>query len=72
MKDFEIYSIGFIYASVCSSLSLKDTMKRLNEARPTGLDHGWELAEECFSDGTDNPHSCERAPKTHKHYLFSC
>ena len=72
MKDFDIYSKGLCYCSVCSSLLKEETVLRVNGENPTGLNHGWEIAKEDFREGSLNPHPCERNPKTHKHYLFSC
>lgn len=72
MESFLIYSNGFCYCSACSSYSLEETAEMVNEVNPTGLDHEWRLADEPFRDGKPNPCPCDRAPETHKHYLFSC
>jgi hypothetical protein len=69
-KDFEIYSTGIVYCSVCSSLGLEETLSRVNLEDPTRA--GWELAPEPFRTGEPNPHPCENHPTTHKHYLFQC
>lgn len=71
LKTFQVYSEGSVYASVCSSLSLKETKKQMND-RPTGTKFIWKLAKETFRTGEANPHSCEDYPETHKHYLFVC
>ena len=72
-KEFDAYSVGIVSASVCSSLSLKETTKRLNTEHPTGISTNWEFARgEKFHTGQKNPHLCEVHSKTHKHYLFHC
>ena len=70
--DFEAYSIGLGYASVCSSLSLAETTERLNLQHPTLISSPWTKADEKFKSGELNPCLCERNPSTHKHYLFVC
>lgn len=73
VKDFEAYAVGTVSASVCSSLSLEETEKRLNLEHPTGISSDWKLSEDTeFAQGQSNPCPCERNPKTHKHYLFNC
>lgn len=73
MKDFEVYSLGLVAASVCSSLSLEETKKRLNEEHPTGIESQWELSKDKqFRGGQPNPCPCDQHPETHKHYLFNC
>jgi len=70
--DFVVYSWGLYYASICTSLSLKETEERLNIELPTGIKSQWKKAEEDFHTGQSNPCPCERYPETHKHYLFVC
>ena len=71
--DFEAYSIGICHASVCSSLTLEETEKQLNQEYPTGIQSQWKLSEDTnFQTGQSNPCPCEQHPKTHKHYLFDC
>ena len=72
MKEFDIYSKGICFSSVCSSLPLEETEKLLNLENPTGIDSKWKLSKENFRTGEDNPCVCERNPATHKHYLFEC
>lgn len=72
LYDFEVYFTRLLYASVCTKLPPKEAEHKLNAACPTGLDHGWKLANEPFRDGAPNGHACENNPKTHKHYLFVC
>jgi hypothetical protein len=73
MKDFEAYSIGICNASVCSSLTLEEITKRLNERYPTGIASQWTLSEDKqFHSGQPHPCPCEENPETHMHYLFHC
>lgn len=72
LKDFEIYSNGLCHCSVCSSLSLEETLKRVNTENPTGLKNKWGLKCKFFATGEPNPCPCNISPETHKHYLFTC
>ena len=71
VDSFRAYSVGLCYASVCTSLSLPETTKRLNLEHPTGISP-WEKADEKFRTGESNPCQCNENPQTHKHYLFVC
>lgn len=72
-KDFEAYSIGFVAASICTSLPIEEAMKRMNEENPAGTQHGWMLSEDkTFRGGQPNPCPCDQNPETHKHYLLNC
>lgn len=72
MLNFDIYAKGLCACSVCSSLSLDDTVDRVNMENPTGISSQWRISTDGFADGSDNPHPCEKYPETHKHYLFKC
>lgn len=67
--DFTVYSEGIVYASVCSSLPLKETLERLRRKHPSAVEP-WVLADEPFRAGQENPCPCENHPATHKHYLL--
>lgn len=69
---FNVYSLGICCASVCTSLTDEQATNRLNESHPTGLDHGWSIADEAFQTGESNPCPCNDAPDTHRHILFVC
>lgn len=71
-QDFSVYACGLYYTRVCTSLSDEEATRRLNEAFPTGLDHGWEIADEDFIDGSPNGKKCELYTNTHRHILFRC
>ena len=73
IMEFEIYSVGVVNASVCSSLSPKETEERLNRESPSGLSNGWTLSDnKTFAGGEPHPCPCNTHPETHKHYLFHC
>lgn len=72
MKEFDIYSNGLCHCSVCSSLTLEETLNRVNLENPTGTSNKWHLSVDKFSGGEDNPCACNLSPETHKHYLFVC
>lgn len=72
-SDFEAYSVGICCASVCTSLSLREAMRRLNAEHPTGITSKWRpSADETFRGGQKNPCPCDMHPATHRHYLFNC
>lgn len=73
MSELIIYSNGIIFCSVCTDIKdVEEITKEVNRQNPTGLEHGWRLAEEKFIGGEDNPCVCGVFPETHKHYLFCC
>lgn len=73
MKEFSIYSVGFICMSLCTSIKDKvEIERRANEEHPTGVSSRWEISKDKFNTGEDNPCSCNDNPKTHKHYLLKC
>lgn len=72
-KDFEAYSVGLVSASACSSLSRKETERRMNLEHPTGISSGWRISKDKkWATGEPTPSPCNLKPKTHKHYLFNC
>jgi len=71
--DFDAYRVGLCNASVCSSLDIEETTRKLNQEYPTGIVSKWKLSEEpTFRTGEPNGCPCDLYPETHKHYLFSC
>jgi hypothetical protein len=73
LHAFQVYSIGLVHISVCSSLSLEETLEMANIEHPTGLNHGWIFSPDAkFASGHDNPCPCNYEPETHKHYLLNC
>jgi hypothetical protein len=72
-SDFEAYSVGICQASVCTSLSLRQAMKRLNAEHPTGIRSKWRISSDAtFATGQKNGCPCDAHPATHRHYLFTC
>lgn len=71
-KEFTMYAMGMVYASVCTSLSLEQATEQLNVEAGTGLAGGWIKADEDFRTGESNPCPCHDHPETHRHYLFVC
>lgn len=72
-RTFVVYTIGICSASVCSTLSVEEITKRINEEHPTGIQSKWEPSDNKeFKDGQSNPCACEQYPSTHKHYLYVC
>jgi hypothetical protein len=70
IKEVDIYCIGPLSCSVCSSLSPEETVKRVNELHPSGTTNGWVISDEKFKTGQDNPCPCDQHPETHKHYYL--
>jgi hypothetical protein len=70
--EFCVYATGPACCSVCSSLSIEETTKRLNRENPSGLGPWQPSKDATFSGGEPQPSPCERSPATHKHYLFNC
>lgn len=69
--EFEAYSVGLCFASVCTSLTPEAAAEKLNHQHPTGIDSQWELSDEDFSGGQINGCDCPDH-KGNKHYLYVC
>lgn len=70
--DFTAYAVGFIHASVCTTLPTEKATERLNFEHPTGVTP-WQPSDDAeFAGGGPNPGPCDRYPDTHRHVLFSC
>ena len=68
------YAVGLIFASVCApaDMDVETVERQTNESHPTGLDHGWKLADaDTFMSGAPNPSPCDTDPER-KHWLLSC
>jgi hypothetical protein len=71
VKEVDIYYIGPLSCSVCSSLSPEETIKRVNELHPSGTTNGWVISDqEKFASGEPHPCPCQDHPDTHKHYYL--
>lgn len=66
-----VYGRGLTHASVCTTLSVPDSIYLLNLQHP-GVPHWWTMAPIKFGDGKPNPCACERSPDTHQHVLLTC
>jgi hypothetical protein len=67
-----VYSYGLCYASACASLdaSREEVEDAVNASHPTGLENGWQVADENFSGGEPNPCPCSEEGK--QHWLLVC
>lgn len=71
--DFRAYAVGFVSASVCTSLTDEQATARLNAEQPTGIESPWQVADDVtFASGDPNPRPCHDWPDTHRHILFHC
>lgn len=70
--DFTAYAVGFVFASVCTSLTDQEATERLNAEHPTGIGSRWFIAPEAFLSGDPNGCPCDQWPATHRHILFAC
>jgi hypothetical protein len=72
-KDFKCYACGLCNASICTTLSAEEAVKRMNEESPTEIESQWQLSKEkTFENGYPNPCHCPDFPTTHMHYLLEC
>ncbi len=71
--NLDIYAIGICYASMCANKEMtKDMIEdRVTELHPTGLMHGWCIADEPFADSLPNPKQCENNEER-QHWLLNC
>jgi len=71
--DLVVYSLGISQCSVCTSLTPRETVRRVNMDNPTGLEYKWKIDKlSKFHTGESNPCACNDHPETHKHYLMVC
>lgn len=66
-----VYSLGITHMSVCTADTDDDMLAIVNAGYPTGLDHGWQIADEPFADGSPNPSPCGHDPEL-RHVLLVC
>jgi hypothetical protein len=72
MAHFDVYSWGFIYASVCTDLSDQEATEQINLENPTGIPSRWQISDDkTFADGQPHPNPCKRDP-SRRHVLFNC
>lgn len=65
----DIYATGLVYCSVCASPDMEavDVERAVNAKNPSGVTP-WQVADESFRTGEDNPHLRECG----QHWLLSC
>lgn len=67
-----VYSVGPIYASVCTKLDDAETADFVNNLFPLENDLSWAVSDdEHFASGENNPCECHD-DKERRHVLFSC
>lgn len=72
LGDPVAYSVGLMYASVCTGWDDDQTTRWLNLSYPTGISSQWSVsADATFAGGAPNPSPCEQDP-CRRHVLFSC
>jgi len=71
MSFYTLGSQGLIFWAICTSLPIDEAIAHANSIGPTGISSSWQLSEDKFSDGKDNPHDCPEIPG-HKHYMLNC
>lgn len=70
--DFEVFGLGPLCASVCTSLTPEEAELALNVECPTEVRTRWTLSEDkTFAGGEPMPCECPDNPGN-KHYLFNC
>ena len=68
-----IYAVGLVCISCCAdkSLSQEEIEAHVTALHPTGLDHGWEISDDSFRDGSPNPNQCKHE-QDKQHWLLKC
>lgn len=68
-----IYGVGLICISCCADKNMprENIEAHVTALHPTGLDHGWKIADEPFRDGSPNPNQCENE-LDRQHWLLNC
>jgi hypothetical protein len=69
MNEFEIYSEGLCYMSVCTTLDDRDAIE--SRAGISGARRGWKIHDGAFANGAPNPCPCDQ-DSSRMHYLLSC
>ena len=70
----EFYTLGnsgLICWAICTNLHQEQAVSHANSINPTGISSQWQLSDDKFPDGKDNPHDCPDKPGN-KHYLLEC
>lgn len=73
VADFTAYAVGWLSASVCTSLPRDELLARMNAEHPAGTEYGWQVSSDpTFRQGAPNPCPCHDHPETHQHWLLEC
>ena len=72
-EHFEVYSLGIVCASVCTSIRDPEAVaETMNLNHPTGIESDWAVSEDpTFKGGAPNPCQCEDHPGR-LHWLLNC
>jgi hypothetical protein len=72
--EIYMYRVGPLSMSVCAPgvLNAEQVATAISKHHPTGLDHGWSVAEDThFASGETNPCQCQE-DADRKHWLLDC
>jgi hypothetical protein len=70
--EFEVYTSGLCYMSVCTNLADKTAVEdHANATNPAGTRHGWKVTEPFFRTGQTNPCACNNNTGKY-HWLLTC
>lgn len=69
---FTAYTVGLVFASVCTTLPDEQATTRMNELHPTGIGSRWQIADQPFANGDPNGSPCDQCPEAARHLLFEC
>ncbi len=73
-EEISFYTLGhqgLVFWAICTKLPQEEAIAHANSIGPTGISSRWQLSEDKFPDGKDNPHDCPEMPG-HKHYMLNC
>jgi len=68
---FTLGSQGLVFWAICTNLPMEEAVAHANRMSPTGISSKWQLSEDNFPDGKENPHDCPDEPGN-KDYLLNC
>ena len=73
MDKVDIYASGVCSASVCVPKDMEhdEIERQVNAQSPTGIESRWQISEDKFADGSDNPCPCSERSEC-SHYLLNC
>lgn len=71
MEFYTLGTAGLVSWAICTDLPKDQAIAHANSLNPTGISSRWQLSEDKFPDGKENPHDCPDNPGR-KHYLLNC